>query len=130
MASERLRAFPGLYLERDGEAEGSDVPDGIDRVPFPLRPPETIERDMQRLGSIVRDGLTTTILCDNPGQAERLDELLAGTGGAGASPSPAGIAVGVLGGGFVIPPQGPDRSTGLRVLTDHEIFRQIGRAHV
>jgi transcription-repair coupling factor (superfamily II helicase) len=127
MAADRLRAFPGLYLERDGEAEGSDVPDGIDRVPFPLRPPEAIERDMKRLGSLVRDGLTTTILCDNPGQAERLDELLAGAGGAGASPSPAGIVVGVLGGGFIIPPQGADRASGLRVLTDHEIFRRERR---
>ena len=75
MAADRLRAFPGLYLERDGEAEGSDVPDGIDRVPFPLRPPEAIERDMKRLGSLVRDGLTTTILCDNPGQDRKSTRL-------------------------------------------------------
>ena len=35
-----------------------------------------IDRDIKRLRRIVRDGMPTIILCDNEGQAERLDELL------------------------------------------------------
>jgi transcription-repair coupling factor (superfamily II helicase) len=70
----------------------------------------------------VRDGVPTVILCDNEGQAERLDELL----NEGArDPSPAALTVGALGGGFVLPPG--DRERGLRVLTDHEIFRRERR---
>ncbi|HEY5218384.1 MAG TPA: transcription-repair coupling factor, partial [Gemmatimonadaceae bacterium] len=40
-------------------------------------------------------------------------------------PSPAALTVGVLQGGFVIPPT--DRLPGLRVLTDHEVFRRERR---
>jgi transcription-repair coupling factor (superfamily II helicase) len=70
----------------------------------------------------VRTGLPTIILCDNAGQCERLDELLAE---GESTPSPAGLVVGVLHGGFVVPPNGAD--PGLRVLTDHEIFRRERR---
>ncbi len=91
-------------------------------VNFPLRAPETIDRDMKRLAALVRGALPTIILCDNAGQAERLDELLAGRPG---EPSPAALAIGVLGGGFVIPSTGT--TPGLRVLTDHEIFRRERR---
>ena len=45
-------------------------------VVFPLRPPEAIDRDIKQLKRLVRDGTPTIILCDNEGQAERLDELL------------------------------------------------------
>jgi len=112
-----LAAFPTVEL-----AEGlSDA----GAVVFPLRRAEPIDRDMKRLSALVRDGMPTIILCDNSGQAERLDELLATGPG---SPSPAGLVIGVLGGGFVIPPPaGRDRSEGLRVLTDHEIFRRERR---
>src|SRR5207247_11237531 len=51
------------------------------------------------------------ILCDNEGQLERLEELL------GADR--ATLVVGALDAGFVLP--------GLRVLTDHEIFRRARR---
>ena len=94
---------------------------------FPLRPPEPVDRDIARLGRIVRDGVPTLILCDNAGQCERLDELLGDRrreGFAGAM-SPATLAVGVLDGGFVVPPAGTE--AGLRVLTDHEIFRRERR---
>ncbi len=87
---------------------------------FPLVPPETIARDMKRLREVVSDWVPTIILCDNGGQAERLDELL-GEGGASAT-----LAIGVLHGGFIIPPWGR-QSNGLRVLTDHEIFRRERR---
>jgi transcription-repair coupling factor (superfamily II helicase) len=87
-----------------------------------LRSPETVDRDIKRLRRIVRDDVPTIILCDNEGQAERLDELLNEDA---RDPSPAALVVGALGGGFVLPPA--DRERGLRVLTDHEIFRRERR---
>ncbi len=105
------------------ESAGSETPD----VAFPIRPPDAVDRDIGRLGRIVRDGVPTLILCDNAGQCERLDELLAARGGDGGlrGDSPATLAVGVLDGGFLLPPVGNE--AGLRVLTDHEIFRRERR---
>jgi transcription-repair coupling factor (superfamily II helicase) len=89
---------------------------------FPLRLPEAIDRDIPRLKRVVADGVPTIILCDNAGQAERLEELLGDKyGGATA----AALVIGVLGGGFLLPP-GEGRE-GLRVLTDHEVFRRERR---
>lgn len=90
-------------------------------IAFPFREPEEIQRDIKRLKQVVADGIPTVILCDNVGQAERLDELLNDD-----RVSPAGLAIGVLDGGFVIPPSG-EAFTGYRVLTDHEIFRRERR---
>ncbi|MFL5479376.1 MAG: CarD family transcriptional regulator, partial [Gemmatimonadaceae bacterium] len=87
---------------------------------FPFREPEEIQRDIKRLKLIVSDGIPTMILCDNAGQAERLDELLNDD-----RVSPASLAIGVLDGGFVVPPRGD--FAGYRVLTDHEIFRRERR---
>jgi transcription-repair coupling factor (superfamily II helicase) len=112
-------------------ARGSDGPDlrelhphqqavGV-KIHFPMLPPEPILRDMNRLREVAADGLSTLILCDNSGQAERLEELLA----EGNRPASAGLAIGVLNGGFVVPPVGDNQ--GLRVLTDHEIFRRERR---
>src|SRR4029077_5613635 len=53
----------------------------------------------------------TVILGDTEGQLERLEELL--------NTDRATLVVGALDGGFVVP--------GLRVLTDHEIFRRARR---
>ena len=89
-------------------------------VTLPLRPAEQVARDIGQLRRLVRDPLRTVILCDNAGQAERLDELLAD----GGEPSPAALTVGVLHAGFVVPT--PDGG-GLRILTDHEIFRRERR---
>ena len=94
-----------------------DDPDAPADVTFPLRPPEAIDRDIKRLRAILTDGVPTLILCDNAGQAERLEELL---GESGRRPVAADLAMGVLGGGFVVPGV-------LRVLTDHEIFRRERR---
>src|SRR6266513_483654 len=80
-------------------------------VRFPIAPPEPIDRDIKRLRQIVATEPPTVILCDNEGQLERLEELLAG--------DRATLAVGALDGGFVLP--------GLRVLTNHEIFRRARR---
>jgi transcription-repair coupling factor (superfamily II helicase) len=89
-------------------------------VVFPLREPEHVGRDIQQLRRLVRDPMRTIILCDNAGQCERLDELLAD----GGTPSPAALTVGVLQGGFVIPAAD---GAGIRILTDHEIFRRERR---
>ncbi|MFL5584617.1 MAG: transcription-repair coupling factor [Gemmatimonadaceae bacterium] len=90
------------------------------QVVFPFREPEEIQRDIRRLKQVVADGIPTIILCDNAGQAERLDELLNDD-----RVSPASLAIGVLDGGFVVPPRGD--FAGYRILTDHEIFRRERR---
>jgi transcription-repair coupling factor (superfamily II helicase) len=113
-AADTLAAFGALRLV-DPTAEEADLA-------FPLRPPEPIDRDIRKLRALVRDGIPTLVLCDNEGQAERLDELLNEDAW---EPSPAALTVGALGGGFLLPPG--DRERGLRVLTDHEIFRRERR---
>ena len=90
-------------------------------IDFPFREPEEIGRDIKLLKQVVADGIPTIILCDNAGQAERLDELLNDD-----RVSPASLVIGVLNGGFLIPPRG-DAFSGYRVLTDHEIFRRERR---
>ncbi|MFL5580612.1 MAG: transcription-repair coupling factor [Gemmatimonadaceae bacterium] len=112
----RLRGFPNVQLVE--QAPGVERGD----VHFPLLPPDAIDRDVRRLRRVVRDGVATVILCDNAGQGERLDELLNEDERA---PSPAQLVVGVLDGGFVIPAAAGQG--GLRVLTDHEIFRRERR---
>jgi transcription-repair coupling factor (superfamily II helicase) len=116
-AEGQLRTFPTLEIIAASE-------DDPRAVVFPLRAPEPVERDMAKLGSIVRDGTPTLILCDNAGQAERLEELLEGARGGDGTRERLTLAIGVLAGGFVIPPRGPE---GLRILTDHEIFRRERR---
>jgi transcription-repair coupling factor (superfamily II helicase) len=110
-----IRRLGTLVVVDEGEAQPEIV--------FPLRHPEAIDRDIKQLKRLVRDGLPTIILCDNEGQAERLDELLSDEY---AGASPAALSIGVLDGGFVIPPSSGERS-GLRILTDHEIFRRERR---
>jgi len=116
-----LAAFGSVSLSDRSAADAEVTP--ADLV-FPLRAPEPINRDMKLLQRLVRDGIPTTILCDNEGQLERLEELLnEGVRG----PSPAAMAIGVLAGGFVIPSDGNVGGRGLRILTDHEIFRRERR---
>src|SRR5689334_11551450 len=113
-ATRALRAFGAI----GSIAEGEDEPE----IVFPLRPPEVIDRDIRQLKRLVRDDLTTIILCDNEGQCERLDELL---NDGEYAPSPAHLSIGVLDGGFIVPPR--DSQRGLRILTDHEIVRRERR---
>jgi transcription-repair coupling factor (superfamily II helicase) len=110
-----LKRLGTITLVNEGE--------GGEDVVFPLRPPEAVDRDIRQLARLVRDGIPTIILCDNEGQAERLDELLSNED---RGQSPAALSIGVLDGGFVIPPSGT-RESGLRILTDHEIFRRERR---
>jgi transcription-repair coupling factor (superfamily II helicase) len=71
---------------------------------------------VNRLRDLLSRPPATIILCDNEGQIERLDELLEERG---SLPAHATLVVGALDGGFLMP--------GLRVLTDHEIFRRARR---
>jgi len=80
-------------------------------------PPEPIQRSTERLRSHLAElganGLRAVILCDNPGQRDRLRELLGATD--------AVLGVGLLTAGFTLKP------AGLAVLTDHEIFARYRR---
>jgi transcription-repair coupling factor (superfamily II helicase) len=96
----RLARFARLAVNADDAA-----------TPFPLAAPEPVDRDIRRLRALVAGDPPTVILCDNDGQRERLEELLAS--------DRAALVVGALDGGFVLPT--------LRVLTDHEIFRRARR---
>jgi transcription-repair coupling factor (superfamily II helicase) len=116
-----LELFSGDVIDSHAEFASASNPARL--FDFPIVPPEPIHRDMKRLREVVSDGIPTIILCDNSGQAERLDELL--TEGRAKIPD-VSLAIGVLHGGFIIPPWGM-QSPGLRVLTDHEIFRRERR---
>lgn len=102
---------------RDEEDRPAPADLGVGRadVSFAILPPEPVSRDLRVLRRLTRTPPATVILCDNSGQAERLDELLGEDG-----PVQAALAIGVLDGGFVVPGK-------LRVLTDHEIFRRDRR---
>jgi transcription-repair coupling factor (superfamily II helicase) len=128
-ALRRFGTLTATFGDDDAEAD----------VVFPIRPPEAIDRDIKQLRRLVRDGTPTIILCDNEGQAERLDELLSDPE---RGPSPAALSIGVLDGGFVVSgmgarawgmggtagPQSPTPGPqSLRILTDHEIFRRERR---
>ncbi len=112
-----LSAFPRIELT--GDDPGGDASLGSE-------PPPAIERDMKRLAAVLREGAArgerTLLLCDNEGQAERLEELL-GQGRRQSPPPGSHVAVGSLERGFVLPRATPP----LRVLTDHEIFRRSRR---
>lgn len=112
-----LDGFPRLEF---GEASSE-----WDEEPYlGAAPPPPIERDMDRLAAVLREGAakqrTTLILCDNEGQLERLEELL---GGISALPSGTVLSVGSLAAGFRLESARPE----LLCLTDHEIFTRSRR---
>ena len=100
-----MHALPRLRLVAEGA-----------QLQFGFLPPEKIDRQVNRLRDLLHRPPDTIILCDNEGQIERLDELLEERGNL---PAHATLVVGALDGGFLMP--------GLRVLTDHEIFRRARR---
>ncbi|MDQ3698356.1 MAG: transcription-repair coupling factor [Gemmatimonadota bacterium] len=121
---EELFASPDDTIRLLRQLGTLEVVAGAAELAFPILDPEAVNRDIKRLQRIVDDGLPTVILCDNIGQCERLDELLTEVA---RRPSPAALTIGVLDGGFVIPGNGGVAGRGLRVLTDHEIFRRERR---
>jgi transcription-repair coupling factor (superfamily II helicase) len=88
-------------------------------------PPPPVERNVRRLVDLLREGAArgqdTLVLCDNEGQLQRLDELLAE--GRSGLPPRAQLGIGSLEGGFYLGCASPP----LLVLTDHEIFRRSRR---
>lgn len=112
---EKASAFPTLSL--------GGATTAARRIGLQIFPPEPIDRDMPRLGEILRGGIRageqTLILCDNEGQLERMQELLGELG----VKSGVTLAVSSLAGGFILAQATPP----LRVLTDHEIFQRTRR---
>jgi transcription-repair coupling factor (superfamily II helicase) len=90
-----------------------------DALKLDFRSPEAFGGSLKVLNSVleesVRDGYETFIICDNVGQVERLEEVVAREDGHIT------IGVGNLRQGFVFP------DAKLRVLTDHEIFGRYRR---
>ncbi|MEO8029207.1 MAG: DEAD/DEAH box helicase, partial [Gemmatimonadota bacterium] len=101
----RLEALPRITL-RDEPVE----------LQAGFLPSEKIDRDLNRLRSLLHGDPPALILCDNQGQRERLDELLQE---GSRTPLKVTLSIGALDGGFVM--------RTLRVLTDHEIFRRARR---
>ncbi len=110
-----LGSFARLELRSDDPAGDASLG---------TEPPPDIDRDMPRLQEVLREGAArgdrTLILCDNHGQAERLEEILVERT---TMPEGTTIGIGSLSGGFVMSRAHPP----LRVLTDHEIFRRSRR---
>jgi transcription-repair coupling factor (superfamily II helicase) len=99
-------------------APSDDLPE-VRTVRFSTREPETIARDVRRLREVVADhhaaGHRVVIWCDNLGQLERLEELLA------ADAALARLDVGNVAAGFRLPEER------IAVYTDHEIFERQRR---
>ena len=109
----RLGAFrrvESALATREGEALDGAI--SLDARPQPSfgRKLDLLRGELRRLGEL---GYARMILCDNQGQAERLEELL--------GDADAAIEVGDLNGGFVLP------GARLAVFTDHEIFARYRR---
>lgn len=96
-------------------------------IRLPVEAPPSIDRDMKRLvaeiGTARARGERFIVFCDNDGQVERLEEILAERGGA-ALAREVTLAIGSLSGGFRVGVPGT-----LLVLTDHEVFRRRYRRH-
>jgi transcription-repair coupling factor (superfamily II helicase) len=107
---------PARWCERLGDFARLVTRDESPDLQFGFFPPERVDRDLNRLRSLLHGTPATLILCDNEGQLERLEELLEEGGRRAVN---AQLAIGALDGGFVMPL--------LRVLTDHEIFRRARR---
>jgi len=114
---------PERVLERLAEhprAEGRVTFSSLERtqaVAIEARPQPSFGRKLDllrgELKRLAEVGYERVIVCDNLGQAERLEEIL----GEGI----VGVDVGSLTGGFVLPP------ARLAVFTDHEIFARYRR---
>jgi transcription-repair coupling factor (superfamily II helicase) len=95
-------------------------PEGAVAIAVRSAPPDNYGRNLELwrkyLEGLHEAGEATWLLCDNPGQQKRLDELLLEAG------TPVRLEVGVLAEGFRLP------DLKLAVLTDHEFFGRSRRA--
>lgn len=123
-APQLLFLDPGAAVERYSGFGRIRIDGDAPAVRFDVREPESIDRDIETLQSLLRAGAArgeqTHILCDNAGQLERLEELL---GGRDSLPPQATLALGAIARGFVLEGAEPP----VRVLTDHEIFQRDRR---
>ena len=112
---ELLQAFPVLRVTA-ATAE----------IDFRARAPAVIDRRIDRLIAELREAIAqggdVLILCDNDGQAERLEEILDDAAGP-AFRRDVTIGLRPLAGGFVLTSAEPP----FWLLTDHEIFRRSRR---
>ncbi|NJD11757.1 MAG: transcription-repair coupling factor, partial [Gemmatimonadetes bacterium] len=117
LAAARLSGFGRLVIHGEGGAG----------IRFDIRAAEPIERDLEALAALLRGGAArgelSYILCDNAGQLERLEELLAQLTRSRTPPPGTALAIGAVHAGFVLEGAEPP----VRVLTDHEIFRRARR---
>ena len=118
-----LLLAPGALAERvAGHPRLSFVEEHVGKPVFQARRPPAFERKMNRLRSFLKGaaerGAQTCILCDNEGQARRLDDLVADR--RGQSPPGCHLVVGSLTSGFCV----EDCQPPVNILTDHEIFRR------
>jgi transcription-repair coupling factor (superfamily II helicase) len=112
-ASEIVRRLAAIRITREKEPA----------ISLAAQEPPAIERMMDRLATFLETesalGARTLILCDNEGQADRLEEILFEKGRGLLSVQ---VGLGSVEGGFRIPSSPP-----LNLLTDHEIFRRSRR---
>lgn len=128
-AEERRLALRRVETAPDGLSLGIEAPPAIDRE---------MDHLVAAVSAALRAGERVLVLCDNEGQLERLEEILAQRGGPELARS-VRLAIGSITGGFRIR-EGDRRHDAhevqdrvrdgqfpLLVLTDHEIFRRSHR---
>ncbi|MDH3734649.1 MAG: transcription-repair coupling factor [Gemmatimonadota bacterium] len=124
-AAERIASLRRIDVLESRSGAGPEEEDPEVDVVLGIEPPPAIDRDMGRLVSVLTAavglGERPTILCDNDGQVERLEEILHERGSPTLARSVA-VAIGSLSGGFRVGGARP-----VMVLTDHEIFRRTYR---
>ncbi len=120
----RAGSHPRILFSEDRViSEDRAVPeDRAGDLVFRTRLPPAFNRDTRALRASLENaaaaGAESHILCDNPGQAARLRELLEDR--AGRLPPRCRLTVGSLTGGFLL----DDATPPTHLLTDHEIFRR------
>ncbi len=124
------------------EAEGAGTGVTFDTVSFETIKP-SLEHYLTQMRRRVQDGYTTVIVCDNDGQAQRMDEMLRENeigglpylpenGRVGEASLPVNddmtrdviITVGLLHAGYIM------AEAGIYLVTDREIFGRYKRRHV
>lgn len=135
-ASRFKQVHHGLLVEAEGAAQGVT----FDTTSFETIKP-SLEHYLTQMRRRMPDGYSTVIVCDNDGQAQRMDEMLRENEigafvflpeKATGAPLPVNedntrdviITVGLLHAGFVMP------DAGVYIVTDREIFGRYKRRHV